>query len=603
LKKGKDMEKGRRILFAISSLGLGHATRTTAVIEHFRDTCDITVVSHGNTLEFLKKELGGEGVEFVPFDDYPGLERGTGLRFYFYLVADLIKTNLIIKKERQKVLELEDNFDFIFSDGKYGFYSSKIPSFLLSHQLSFIPPKGLASFRFLSDIANYLYFKNFDIVFVPDFEDADHSLAGKLSHPKFLKFLRHQFIGLLSSYKKIDMPEDLDYLFIISGYLHEHKEGFVSQLIEQAKGIDGKKAFILGNAAASEVVTMKEFDITIYPLAQSSFRNELMNRAKVVISRTGYTTILDLVELNKKGILFATPNQSEQEYLAEFFSSKNYFVIGEDEKNFDLQKLIFKLAGTGEFPTREKTAEALQKIDDTINSFIHENFFSIVIPAYNEEGYLPRTLDYISGLDYDAFEVIVVENGSTDNTYEVADGYRGKMANLKVIKSPPGVSVAKNQGLDAARDNSDWVIFLDADTILKRDFLKYLNGYLNKNRDLSVGTCAIQPLESKSLYDRLWFGFYDKVHKYLKTSYSLQLAKAKTARKVKFDVELNYSEDLKFIRDMQACGNFFFFDTDQVFTSTRRFRKDGYFGTLFYWVVQALTPKLIKKKRKYRSIR
>lgn len=598
------MGKARRILFAISSLGLGHATRTTAVIEHFRDTCDITVVSWGNTLEFLKKELGGEGVAFVSFDDYPQLERGTGLRFYFYLVADLIKTSLIIKKERQKVLGLEDNFDFIFSDGRYGFYSRKIPSFLLSHQLSFIPPRGLASFRLLSDIANYLYFKNFDRVFVPDFEDADHCLAGRLSHPEFLKFLRHQFIGLLSSYKKMDMPEDIDYLFIISGYLHEHKEGFVSRLVEQAKGIDGKKVFIMGNAAAGEVATMKEFDITIYPSAEGSFRNELMNRAKVVISRTGYTTILDLVELNKKAILFATPNQSEQEYLADFFSSKNYFVIGEDEKNFDLQKLIFKLAETREFPTREKTAEALQKIDGTINAFIHENFFSIVIPAYNEGGYLSRTLDYLSGLDYDAFEVIVVENGSTDNTYEIADGYREKMANLRVIKSPPGVSVAKNQGFAAAR-GSDWVIFLDADTILKRDFLKNLNGYLNKNsdKDLSVGTCAIQPLESESLYDRLWFKFYDKGHRYLKTSYSLQLAKAKTARKVPFDEELNYSEDLKFIRDMQAYGNFFFFDTDQACTSTRRFRKDGYFGTLFYWVVQALTPEFIRKKRKYSSIR
>jgi uncharacterized protein (TIGR00661 family) len=599
------MREQKKILFTISSLGLGHATRTLAVINHFKDRYDMTIISYANTLEFLKKELGVENAKFISFEDYPKLERGEGFWFYYYLVTDLIKTNFIIKKERQKVQEIEDQFDFIFSDGRYGFYSKKIPSFLLSHQIAFIPPLGLAPFMFLSDIGNYFYFKKFNKLFIPDFKNYEHSLAGKLSHPRFLRFLNHQFVGLLSSYKKMDLKEDIDYLFVISGYLQEHKDKFISNLLQQAKELDGKKVFVLGNAKNDEIVEMDEFDITIYPSVESDFRQELLNRAKVVISRTGYTTIMDLVELDKKAILFATPNQSEQEYLAKFNGFQNYFVIGKNENNFNLKELISKLPETKKFPTIKKTKETLCAIENTIKSYFHKNYFSIVIPAYNEEKYLEQTLQKLSRIDYDAFEVIVVENGSNDSTFEIAKNFTENMDNLRVFKSDKGVCKAKNLGANKCDKKSDWTIFLDADTILDKDFLKELNNYINKKSpaNLSIGTCGISPLNSNSFYEKAWFKFYDFAHMLTKTSYSIQIAKSSIAKLVKFDEELNYSEDIKFIRDIETFGNFFFMDTKEVFTSTRRFRKEGYFKTFFTWNVQALTPRSLKIQKKYSSVR
>ncbi len=597
----------RKALFAISSLGLGHATRTLAVINYFKIKYDITIISYGNTLHFLEEELKSSAINFMEFKDYPKLERGDGFSFYFYLLIDLIKTNFIIRNEHKKTSQIENDFDFIFSDGRYGIYSKKIPSFILSHQISFIPPKGLSFFKFFSDLSNCYYFRNFNKLFIPDFKSYDKNLAGNLSHANLLKFCKHEFVGILSSYKKINIEEDIDYLFIISGYLQDTRDKFISKLLEESKKIDGKKVFVLGDTSKKDIIELEEYDTTIYPSVTKDFRNELFCRAKVIVSRAGYTTIMDLVELDKKAILFPTPNQTEQEYLAKYYKYKNNFVICEDETEFDLQKLALKLEQTKPLYIEEKTAQSLLKIEKTIESFFRKNFFSIVMPAYNEEKYISLAIEKLSTLDYDEndYEIIVVENGSNDDTYKKASSFKSKISNLQVYSSKKGVSKAKNYGLKKVSTKSDFTIFLDADTTVDKDFLKELNNYINSNdeNNLSIGTTTLKPLANYSLYDTIWYKFYDFGHWLTKTSYSIQIAKTDIAKQVEFDETLNYSEDLKFIKNMQVFGNFFFFHTKQVATSNRRFKKEGYFKTFLLWNIQALTPESFKKNRSYNTIR
>ena len=597
----------KKALFAVSSLGLGHATRSLAVIKHFMKEYDITVISYGNTLRFMQEELLEYNVSFIEIEDYPKLERGEGVYFYLYLFMDLIKTNFVIKSEHKVTAQIQDDFEFIFSDGRYGVNSAKVPSFLLSHQISFMPPKWLSLFKFVTDFSNYFYFKNFNKVFIADYKKYRKSLAGNLSHTSLTHFFPHDYIGIVSSYKKLDIQEDIDYLFIISGYLEDKKESFVSNLLEKAKKLDGKKVFILGNPNEKDISYIEEDDITIYPSATKDFRNELFCRAKIIVSRTGYTTIMDLVELDKKAILFPTSNSTEQEYLASYHKYKDYFVICEDEDTFDLKELSGKLEQTTPLNPTSKTKEALISIEKTIKSYFHKNFFSIVVPVFNEEKYLPDTIDKLRDLDYDGskFEIIIVENGSTDKSYMIAKSFEQSLGNIKVYQSEKGVSKAKNLGLKYADKESDFTIFLDADTLLEKDFLNELNNYLNKNaqNNLTIGATAIKPAEGNSWYDKCWYKFFDIGHRITKTSYSIQIAKTSVAREVKFDEELNYSEDLKFIKTMMIFGDFFFLGTKQVATSSRRFREDGYFKTLFYWNIQALTPEKFKKHKPYSSVR
>lgn len=233
-------------------------------------------------------------------------------------------------------------------------------------------------------------------------------------------------------------------------------------------------------------------------------------------------------------------------------------------------------------------------------------FFSFIIPAHNEEKYIKRTLEHINELKYPktAFEVWVIENGSNDRTFDVAKNNAGE--NIMVLSAPEkGVSKAKNFGMERLSSRSDWVIFLDADAVLKEDFLSGLNDFLYKNRfeKFVIGTTAIQPFENRDWYARIWFWLYDIGHRYTKTSYTIQIMNASLRNKVRFDKELSLAEDLKFIKDCLPFGRFFFWNTNTVFTSTRRFDKIGWVTLFVEWNWDALVWKFNKKKKEYPVIR
>lgn len=334
--------KYKRALFFISSLWLGHAARTLPIIKHYLKLWfSISVISYWNSLTFLRQELKDyKNIKFTELHDYPWFERWTWFKFYLYLLIDTLNFNRIVLQENNFIKTLDDDFDFIFSDWRYGGYKKNVPSFLLSHQISFIMPKWLNFLKSIVNFSNYKYFKKFTAIFIPDFEDEKKSLAWKLSHSKILKKLKHYYIWILTAYdwgkSKI---KDIDYYFIISWYLQEHKQSFVNKLIEQAKNLDGKKVFVLWDTSKKDVRKLKKYNIKIYSSVSSKKRIDFFERANIIISRAWYTTIMDLVTNNKKAVLFPTQNQTEQEYLAEYLEKKWLFVNWW-QKSFDLKNLI-----------------------------------------------------------------------------------------------------------------------------------------------------------------------------------------------------------------------------------------------------------------------
>lgn len=231
--------------------------------------------------------------------------------------------------------------------------------------------------------------------------------------------------------------------------------------------------------------------------------------------------------------------------------------------------------------------------------------FSIVIPAHNEERYIERTLEHIGSLSYpsDAYETFVIENGSSDKTFEIAK--RFESTNIHVLSSAKkSVSAAKNLGIDHLSPQSDWVIFLDADTIVEKGFLDDLNAYVNRfsDRRFVVGTTSILPL-SETLNARLWFKFYDFGHRVTKTCYSISIARRSLFPLLRFDERLVMGEDLDLIARARADGKFFFLPTDAVYTSTRRFETIGWWKMLFSWVFVAVLPTRLQRRFTYKVVR
>lgn len=104
--------------------------------------------------------------------------------------------------------------------------------------------------------------------------------------------------------------------------------------------------------------------------------------------------------------------------------------------------------------------------------------FSIIIPAYNAGKTLGRCLDSLKAQTYMDFEVIVVDDGSSDETVKVAERYLTSL-DLKIINGPhSGVSSARNRGIDLSQ--GDWVTFLDADDALPNEALFEIDSTIRK---------------------------------------------------------------------------------------------------------------------------
>ena len=109
--------------------------------------------------------------------------------------------------------------------------------------------------------------------------------------------------------------------------------------------------------------------------------------------------------------------------------------------------------------------------------------FSIVVPIYNVEGYLKKCLDSILNQTFVDYEIILVNDGSTDKSLSIIKEYMSKYPDIKLINQEnKGLSEARNAGLKEARGN--YVLFVDSDDFIDKDLLLNLNDSIINNPDL-----------------------------------------------------------------------------------------------------------------------
>ena len=113
--------------------------------------------------------------------------------------------------------------------------------------------------------------------------------------------------------------------------------------------------------------------------------------------------------------------------------------------------------------------------------------FSIIIPAYNANAYLSRCLDSIFSQEFDDYEVIVINDGSTDNTANILSEYASKHPNLQVLtQSNHGMSTARNRGMEMAQ--GEYILFVDSDDELMPHALSNLASQINGDDIIGFGS-------------------------------------------------------------------------------------------------------------------
>ena len=109
--------------------------------------------------------------------------------------------------------------------------------------------------------------------------------------------------------------------------------------------------------------------------------------------------------------------------------------------------------------------------------------FSIIVPVYNVESYLAKCLDSILCQSYKDYEIIAINDGSTDNSSKILKEYVDKYDNIIVINQEnQGLSQARNNGVKEAK--GEYIIFVDSDDFIEKDLLKKINDSLLNNPDL-----------------------------------------------------------------------------------------------------------------------
>jgi glycosyltransferase involved in cell wall biosynthesis len=205
-------------------------------------------------------------------------------------------------------------------------------------------------------------------------------------------------------------------------------------------------------------------------------------------------------------------------------------------------------------------------------------FISIVIPAHNEEEFLPATIEALRKQTYRPYEIIVVTNGCSDRTAEVV---RGKCDQLYELEER-GLGPARNLGAAKARGNL--LLFLDADTILEPNALYIIARKFKRHH--SAGTLKGVPDYDKASYKLIYFlkNFVHKSHAHHGSSGVILCWKDHFDAVGGFDNELYLRENSDLMKKLRQFGSYRYISTTPAITSMRRYEKTGTSEMVLLWL-------------------
>lgn len=199
---------------------------------------------------------------------------------------------------------------------------------------------------------------------------------------------------------------------------------------------------------------------------------------------------------------------------------------------------------------------------------------SIIVPVYNAAAYVRRCMQSLLGQTYENTEILLIDDGSTDDTGAVCDGYGEKYENVRVFHmSCDGVSAARNRGMDEAQ--GEYITFVDADDCPAKDMVEHLVKLLEETGSDVVG-CGFQEfyteeeakkIRNSSLEEYVETGkqpeiltgieFIEKGILRSDTRCWSKLYRRDSIGSLRFDTELTIGEDMLFLLKLARAGKTF----------------------------------------------
>lgn len=352
----------KRILIAPLDWGLGHTTRIIPIIRLLIEIGVVPIIAGDkNTRTLLEKEFPRLTYVYLKGYNIQYGKYGSGLMLKLLaqgpkVVMQLLAENIWVKKAVKTY-----DIDGIISDNRPSFYHQKIPSVYITHQLQVFSP-----IRFIRNMARKMHYKfinKFMECWVPDFAGANN-LAGSLSHPEELPQIPVKYMGPISRFTADHKEPGGNIVAILSGPEPQRSmlEDMLTKILKQHQQL----AILIIGKPGKESLKSKEGNLTVYNHLETETLEQVLKSAKLIIARAGYSTIMDLLYLQKSAILIPTPGQSEQEYLAEHLGKRREFVFVK-QNEADITRAI----------------KTFQKTDPKIMSSVIPSFETTVINFIN----------------------------------------------------------------------------------------------------------------------------------------------------------------------------------------------------------------------------
>lgn len=303
------------ILFGILNWGLGHASRSKLIIDELlRRGYSVTIASEGEALKWLQTEY--PKLAFVKTPGY-GIRYAGGAYTWLALLLRLPQMARAVRQERKLVrkMVLQNKIDGIISDNRLGFYHPELPSVYITHQLQI--KAGL-----FSGILRWIharYQRHYTECWVPD--TPEHHFAGELSEVRAAEIPVH-FLGPLSRFRPGRSVGEQDWVLAVLSGPEPQRSILEKKLLRQMAKV--KMRFTIVSGGGKKPRKLPE-NVRWFGQLESKRLAGLIKRTRLVISRSGYSSIMDYHAMSKKALLIPTPGQYEQEYLADYHVEKGHF--------------------------------------------------------------------------------------------------------------------------------------------------------------------------------------------------------------------------------------------------------------------------------------
>jgi hypothetical protein len=330
------LRKPQNILICPLEWGLGHAARMIPVASRLMESDKVFVGAGHLHLDLFRSEL--KGAEYIHFPGFrPRYSRHLPQYLAMLLKTPLLLYHIISEHIRLRKIISKYSIDIVISDNRFGLWNSSIKTVYFTHILRIPLPRALKPLEQLGVLLHRLIINRYSFCFIPDLP-GDLNLSGRLSHGLKLP-ANARYAGILSRFSTSHKPSGhfgfRHFTVILSGP-EPQRSILRSRLIDALKEKDHFTVILEGRPdEASEPEQNGRF--IHYSHIESAGFAELVKTSDCIISRSGYTTIMDLVTLGCSALLIPTPGQTEQEYLAEYLRACGWFsTISQEQIDGDI---------------------------------------------------------------------------------------------------------------------------------------------------------------------------------------------------------------------------------------------------------------------------